>query len=266
MDDIEFRPVIIPKATYDLLLKQNEPLGLIALYNFYYYTAVWQKTNQPKAVTSYAAKGLKISSERIRRYKKTLIKLGLIKNKVTKNDKGRIIGHYIKVKYYAFHPTGKPEGGKNQRVVNQKGNTYSNNRRNAYSNNTVIDKSNDGVRKSFIPKTTSKSFDAKCSSRLESVLRKKRRIYRKVNKANWAKTFKKFRTENNLKKKEIKEVLSWYIKHFGEQYVPKAYSAEKFCEKFADVQYAMEQKRTESLNDSDEYTPPIVKKRKVNSR
>ena len=56
---IEHNIIILSKQTLDLFLKQDNPADLIALYCFYYYTAKWQGTNQPKATTDYAAKGLK---------------------------------------------------------------------------------------------------------------------------------------------------------------------------------------------------------------
>ena len=46
----------------------------------------------------------------------------------------------------------------------------------------------------------------------------------------------------------------------GNKYVPKAYSAKSFCEKFVKIQDAMENDRLANLIDTDEYTPPKVRK------
>ena len=46
--------------------------------------------------------------------------------------------------------------------------------------------------------------------------------------------------KSEIKKKRIKSVLNWYVKHFGEEFVPKAYSAKTFCSKFANIEDAME--------------------------
>ena len=54
----EDEPMAIHKNLMSLLLSQRKekgqhPCDLIALYMFYYYTAKWQRTNQPKAVDKY---------------------------------------------------------------------------------------------------------------------------------------------------------------------------------------------------------------------
>jgi hypothetical protein len=106
--NINQEPIVISKITSDIILNQNflkgivykHPGDLMALYWFYYYTAKWQKTNNPKATTSYAAKGLKWSEDRIRQTKKQLIKLELIEDITSRNkDTNQITGHYIYVKF-----------------------------------------------------------------------------------------------------------------------------------------------------------------------
>ena len=95
-----FKDLIISnKQTFDLFLKQKNPSDLIALYDFYYYTAKWQKTNQPKATTYYVMKGLKWGKDKTRKVKKQLVELGLIQDvrKVNKNSK--YLGWYIKINY-----------------------------------------------------------------------------------------------------------------------------------------------------------------------
>lgn len=67
----EGNPVIcVTKVTIDSLLKEENATDLIALYMFYNYTAKWQKTNQPKCTTEYAANGLKITPARVRKTRK----------------------------------------------------------------------------------------------------------------------------------------------------------------------------------------------------
>ena len=51
--DVENEPIILPKPVLDKFFKQDKPGDLIALYSFYYYTAKWQKTNQPTHWESY---------------------------------------------------------------------------------------------------------------------------------------------------------------------------------------------------------------------
>lgn len=97
---IEDSLIILTKPTIDRLLKEDNCAELIALYTFYYYTAKWQKTNQPRCTTAYTAKALHWKEDKVRRHKKKLVELGLIED-VTQRDKdtNKIIGHYIIVKF-----------------------------------------------------------------------------------------------------------------------------------------------------------------------
>ena len=123
---IEDNLIILSKQTFDVFLKEEHPSDLIGLYTFYYYTAKWQKTNQIKCTTSYVAKGLNWTKERVIRNKKKLIEIGLIQDLRRKNEKGQIEGWYIKLNYIWKKETVKgslktqrvdePEGGLTQRV------------------------------------------------------------------------------------------------------------------------------------------------------
>lgn len=96
----ENEPIVLSKPLFDLLLKQEKFAELIALYSFYYYTAKWQKTNTPKAVNSYVARGLQWGGDKVKKYKKQLIELGLLETVRKKNETtNQIIGHYIKVNF-----------------------------------------------------------------------------------------------------------------------------------------------------------------------
>src|SRR5256885_14833130 len=112
---IEHNIIILSKQTLDLFLKQDTPADLIGLYCFYYYTAKWQETNQPKATTRYAAKGLKWGIQKIQKNKKTLVKLGLIQDIQDKDEQtGKVKGWYIRVNYLwkkENHPIDLPLGG-----------------------------------------------------------------------------------------------------------------------------------------------------------
>jgi hypothetical protein len=146
-DFIENNIIILSKQTLDILLKEKKPSDLIALYCFYYYTAKWQKTNQPKATISYIAKGLNWGKDKARRNKQILIRLNLIEDvrDIDKKTK-KIKGWYIKIKYIwkkESHPINSPEGGLSQRVAFSDPNALSDNNINALSanketNNNII--------------------------------------------------------------------------------------------------------------------------------
>lgn len=97
---IENNIIIISKQTLDFFLKQINPAELIALYTFYYYTAKWQKTNQPKVAIKYTAKGLKWGNHKVIRVKKQLEDFKLIEEiKDINKTTGQVQGWYIKLNY-----------------------------------------------------------------------------------------------------------------------------------------------------------------------
>ena len=103
MNNVEYdlsSTLIITKYTMDRLLKETDYEKLISLYLFYIYTATWQKTNQPKCTKSYVAKGLNWSEYKVESIKSKLIKMDLLENIKTVDEKNKISGWYVKVKYY----------------------------------------------------------------------------------------------------------------------------------------------------------------------
>lgn len=128
-DFIEKNIVILSRQTLEVFLEQKTPADLIALYCFYYYTAKWQETNQPKASISYCAKGLKWGTGKTRNNKQKLIKLGLIEDvrHIDENTK-KVKGWYVKVKYLwkqENHPISSPQGGLSHRVAKSEPNALS---------------------------------------------------------------------------------------------------------------------------------------------
>ena len=107
-------PIVLSKHLLDLLLKEKNYANLLALYSFYYYTAKWQKTNQPKATLNYVMNRLNWGIEKITSVKKELKELGLIEDVIGKDIiNSRIVGHYIKVNFVwsEFHTRGFSIGG-----------------------------------------------------------------------------------------------------------------------------------------------------------
>jgi len=90
-------PLVVSKITFDILLQEEKPADLIALYHFYYYTAKWQNSNNVKATTTYTARGLKWSTDRVRKNKKRLIELGFLKDVQKRDEQNKITGHFIQV-------------------------------------------------------------------------------------------------------------------------------------------------------------------------
>lgn len=140
--DSHQEPIVLSKHLIDILLAQENPADCIGLYTFYYYTAKWQKTNQPKATTEYTAKGLQWSPSRVRKTKNILRELKLIED-ITAKKNNVITGHYIKVNFiwsrYNSHPNDFSQCGNSQSVdfltvwETIEGNTLSKNNLNALS-------------------------------------------------------------------------------------------------------------------------------------
>ena len=132
VNSIENELIILTKQTIDIFLKSDSPGDLLALYSFYYYTAKWQGTNQPKCTTSYAARGLKWSEAKVRKAKRDLMSLGLIEDIVSKGADGKITSHYIRLRYIIkqstlanLHTDEMPQGGKYNTVEEQGTNAFS---------------------------------------------------------------------------------------------------------------------------------------------
>lgn len=90
--------IIIPIETYERFMSMGRGWpDAWALYCYYYYTARKQKTNQIKATNPYCENGLNWRHERLIRVKKTLIQAGFIETISRRNEKGEVVGHYVKV-------------------------------------------------------------------------------------------------------------------------------------------------------------------------
>ncbi len=95
--DFNDEPIILSKPILDLLMHEPKQADLLALYIFYYSTAKWQRTSQPKATTSYVAQGLGWTEERVQKIKKRLKELQLIEDIRIHTVGNRINGHFIKI-------------------------------------------------------------------------------------------------------------------------------------------------------------------------
>lgn len=145
------RLIILTSQTVERFMQDTDFSDLLALYTFYYYTAKWQKTNQIKCTTGYTAKGMNWSEAKVRRIKKKLIDIGLASDITSKDDNGKITGHYVKLAYIFksenveniinsnddtnSHTYENRQCGKSDSVANRETNALSNNNINALSNN-----------------------------------------------------------------------------------------------------------------------------------
>lgn len=101
--DIADDLLVINKTTIERLFQLKDHNALV-LYLFYYKTAKWQKHNPIKATDEYCKKCLHWGIDKIQNTKKALKKLQLIETIRRTDDKGIVVGWYIKVNYLVDEP------------------------------------------------------------------------------------------------------------------------------------------------------------------
>jgi len=244
---IEFRPIVINKATIDSLLKTDRPHELMGLYVFYYYTAVWQKTNQPKATTGYTAEGLHIPKNRVRRLKKQLIELGLVEDIMTKDKNNKVTGHFVKINYYSKknHPNENRQGGKTHRVESLGTNAYSNNKEMLNNNNKMLGDSSNPREHLINPKD---SFELKLAKKLKKAIDKKGNINRTIQLKTWSNQIRKLISKST--KSYVKKVILWYCQNIEEKYTPQIYKANDLTDRFKRIEDAMHRAECNHITDS----------------
>ena len=142
----------------------------------------------------------------------------------------------------------KNRGGVLEKTEGLYNSTYNN------KNNTVRGKPTHGL----FGKEIKEYFENKCVIILEKALRQKRRLYRRVNKKQWTLQFIDLHFKLGIKKEEVKRTLNWYVSHIGEEFVPIAYSAKTFCDKYPQIRDAMKRLEPEG--------PKIKVTRRINKR
>lgn len=96
--DIADDLLIINKITIDRLFNENNQNALV-LYLFYYKTAKWQKTNPIKANDEYCKKCLHWGTDKLKNAKAKLKEMKLIETIRKTDDKGIVVGWYLKINY-----------------------------------------------------------------------------------------------------------------------------------------------------------------------
>jgi hypothetical protein len=236
---VEYRPIVIPKATMDMILQQGKnSLQLLGLYSYYYYVSVWQKTETPACTLDFTSDGLNIDIKTVKKYKKMLKNLGLIRNVVLRDSAGEICGHKIKVCFFE-----KPHFLQNNPTT-QKTDFLMQNPKG----------SSPPMYRGMLPpitkplkmnnNTTPLTFSMECAKKLYSILAKNNKIMRIPKYDKWADEFKQLRRDG-IPKEKIVAVLQWYERHIRDTFTPKAYSAKSFHDKFINI---LDQMERESQN------------------
>ena len=213
------------------------------------------------ATNTYFSKLYEVNRATISVWVRALEERGFIKCTMKNNNMRRI--------YLAGGVLEKSNRGirKNRGGVLEKSNTLYNNTLNN-TKNTLGKKPAKKVRSLFPLFEDTKiknSFDEKCVIKLHTALHQKRKIYKAIQVVSWIDSFKKLRTLDKFKKRQIQKVLNWYVDNIGKEFVPEAYSAGSFRKKMFQICSAMEKdKNPRKAHDGDDTEPMNykVKKRK----
>lgn len=242
MENIKYRPISIPKQTVEKFLEQDDPIKLMGLYMFYYHTAIWQKTNTVRATTTFTAKALKISQSTVAKLRKTLLELGFIQDIVRRDTNGKIVGRYIKVRYYAKKTTPL----KNHTLENPgQGflgtNAYSK-KVNAYSKKTIVT-GRKTARKCVGNNTPLTGKDNSFTNRYGAKIQRRLKIHSKYKPATakaWGKEIYYILHDMGVAKDRFRDVMGWYLKNFKSyQHAPAIYRVKDLSAKFLQIEDAM---------------------------
>ena len=247
---IHHRPISIPKATVDLILQETENPGeCLALYTFYYYTAIWQQTNRPYSTVGYCAKGLKWGEEKVRKMRKVLKKLKLIKDIETKNEKGQVDGVFVQVNYYESEKGSNylnfPEKDTKTRLSvfprreRGQGNAYKNN--NKMLSGEKISPGSD----TLLGGKAKVDVYVELARELQNIILTRYKTVVKVNHTYWANELRKLNTKDEIPMDLIKEAMEWLRANIKDKYTPQILSATSFREKFSRIAARLEGKEPE---------------------
>ena len=149
MYDVQEEPIVLSKYLIDLLLKEKRFSDCIALYTFYYYTAKWQRTDQPRATVAYVAAGIGWGTDKVQLIKARLKELGLIEEISQRGADGKLTGHFVRVNFI-WHSKSSGVHSPPKVIYNGRSATPSNALR---TNNGIFDYSPDNLpEKSITPK------------------------------------------------------------------------------------------------------------------
>jgi hypothetical protein len=249
-------PIVLSKHLFDLLLAQPHPADLISLYCFYYYTAKWQQTNQPRITSSYIAKGLQWGEDKICAIKQKLKALNLIEDIITRGADNRISGHYVKVNFIWRQKT------VNQLLSSTPGilpalaktgiNALSANNINALNNITVHNKKQ--VKKTSTSKPPMPSLKERTllylplAQQLSDIIRTTKNITHTTQQLmNWANSIRMLVEENNVIYDRVKRRLDWYAIHAGGEYIPVIESGASLRDKFLNLEEAVKRGRRQPV-------------------
>lgn len=112
MKTAQFKIVAMTDITIRNIL-QNASVEALGLYTAYFEIAQWQETYKVKATTGFMVKRTGWSKNKVIKYKKQLIQLGVLQDHKDIGEDGQVKGHYVEILHLVDEKphSQKPEGG-----------------------------------------------------------------------------------------------------------------------------------------------------------
>lgn len=89
------------------------------------------------------------------------------------------------------------------------------------------------------------SFDHKAAAQLRKVVSSHIKVNENASMREWANSFRLLRERDGVPADEIKKAIKWYKHYIGEEYIPEAFSAKTFREKYSNGQIPSAMRKTE---------------------
>jgi len=96
------------------------------------------------------------------------------------------------------------------------------------------------------PKKRPSEWDERAAQEFAKVVSSHRKVQKNSDLRRWANVFRQMREVDKTPEEEIRKTIVWYRKHIGEEYVPEAYSAAAFREKFNEGKFASAMRRSQN--------------------
>lgn len=103
----------------------------------------------------------------------------------------------------------------------------------------------DRARRTASGARTLSDFDLEIARLLADKVRESRKVMRPIYLKVWGRHVHDMRKVDGYKKSRIRAAMTWYLSHFGDKYVPQAYSADGFRKKFLQIEAAMDRGKEE---------------------
>ena len=87
-------------------------------------------------------------------------------------------------------------------------------------------------------------FDLRCAKELEEVVSSHIKVNKKSNMAEWADSFRLMRERDEVPKGDVRKAILWYKDNIGVEYIPEAFSAKAFRQKYVNGQIPAAMKKS----------------------